>query len=210
MEYYRTEFSLVAEYYDRDEADSYITWGKGNLIAIGEFDEAAVIGKCKFAIIESERWLEATDQPMDILLDVHSSLDPYNELFSSAIGLFDERVTDIIGDTMNLNLLVIDRVEISQEYRKEGHGLDLVEKIIRLFHSDADLVAIKAYPLQGECDPGERVSKDWKDKMLLDSFPKNMDRATKKLKEHYTQIGFESLGSDGLMIRTAHLSDSSI
>jgi hypothetical protein len=89
------------------------------------------------------------------------------------------------------------------EFRGYNLGLAVMRRLIERFGAGAAVVAMKPFPLQGEYSRRDRD--EWRQRMQLDDFDKDLRRATAKLRRHYAKLGFKFMKGTPFMFRDAQI-----
>lgn len=141
--------------------------------------------------------------PMDALDAVTSATVPYIALYSfEEAGNLSPAVLKILGEDFASNdrILILDRIELLPKYRGHGVGLLCMRTLIRHLGIGCRLVAIKPFPLQFEPAPLAPDERGRYHEMKLAELPKSRVQATRKLKNHYSRLGFKAVRGTELMI----------
>ncbi len=135
------------------------------------------------------------------LLDLEDATEIYMTLLGEEEGNFSPAVLRILGEefAFNRNMLVIDRIELLPIYRGRGLGITCMNACLNHLSLGCRIATLKAYPLQFEGHA--RDSEDWNSGLHLSSLPKNQREATRRLRRHYGQLGFQTVPRTELMIR---------
>src|SRR5262249_5731882 len=117
-------------------------------------------------------------------------------------GEFKESVLKLFGyDIVNINLLILDRLEILPEYRGEGIGLACIYRCMQQYQHGCGLIALKPFPLQFEAI-GESDKQDpWWQKLALNAFGTDQKICTRKLESYYRRLGFIKIPRTEVMAR---------
>jgi GNAT superfamily N-acetyltransferase len=104
---------------------------------------------------------------------------------------FSENLQQLFNyEIFEQNVLIIDRLELLPEYRGENLGLTIMRRLIQRYSAGAGVVAIKPFPLQFEQSiPAENKS-GWHAEMQLSSFRETERASIRKLRNHYSKLGF--------------------
>ncbi|QEE24781.1 hypothetical protein CS053_09925 [Rhodanobacter glycinis] len=105
-----------------------------------------------------------------------------------------------IDEVYNQNLLIIDRVEILPRYRGHDYGLQAMHLMLGHLALGCRLAAIKPYPLQFEGDNPLGESRAWRHRLRLEKLPRNQASATRRLRQHYSRLGFALVKGTPLMV----------
>jgi len=182
------------------ESDDYILDITGDLY-VEEWDEEdncsdpIKIGTINCYFVNTEEF-SALDT-----LDAHSQeLATFMCLYDEDGNYSDRLLNQIYGCERGNNLFVVAKLEILPEYRGRKFGLFFLQKAIRAFANGCSVTAIHPSPLQF-CNSFVDV-KDEDEKIKIQ---KQFKKATNKLKEYYSRIGFETLEGTNLMILDLHL-----
>lgn len=139
----------------------------------------------------------------DTLLDINGDSAAFIGHVYVPLGWhFRKKLLKILNvETVTGGLLIVRRAEILPAFR--GHGLmaDILRDGIRFFGRNADLMALKAIPLQsGYGDRGN--DEDWIRQMALPEITDNYHVGMEKLIRYYGTLDFRIIpGSEDLMIK---------
>lgn len=177
--------------------DAFLGRYEGDLV---EVDTRAIAGKVRLFVVD----LEGADKngfDAPWTLDLDGGTEPYTALLSQEAGNFSPAVLKILGEefVMNSNMLIIDRLELLPAYRGRGLGLKCMDACIRHLSAGCRIAAIKPFPLQFE--PANRTADEWKDALAFKSLSRDKRASTKRLKQHYGQLGFAHVPRTTLMVR---------
>jgi GNAT superfamily N-acetyltransferase len=180
-----------------DSEYSYLGCYEGDLLNV---DTRALAGKVKLFVVD----LEGADKKgfgASGTLDLEAATEPYIALLSEEAGNFIPAVLKILGEefVLNSNMLIIDRLELLPAYRGRGLGLKCMAACIRHLSAGCRIAAIKPFPLQFE--PAGRTSDEWQDALAFKSLSRDKRASTKRLKQHYGQLGFKHVSRTDLMVR---------
>ena len=198
---YKITKSIGAEASVCDPSD-FIVQITAEIFVYSESDEGTYVGKCNFYFVDIEESSDLSDYDPKSLLDVETATSFFIDLFDDTNG-FSPEVEEILqGSPYERNMFIIDRVEIIQEYRGKGLAKVAIRDAITLFCGSANVVALKAYPLQMEArNPGREQNKH--DVLMgLDKFTCTDENAVRKLGLFYESLGFKFIGDEGLMIKS--------
>jgi len=102
-------------------------------------------------------------------------------------------------DITETDICIIERFEITEEYRRKGLGKKILQDIYIKFANSCGLFVVQTFPIQFEFNDGENIS-DWGNKMRLNTLDKDFEKSFYKLKAFYQKIGFNHIeGYDDLM-----------
>lgn len=169
----------------------------------GVEESELVIGKGKFFYADMDGAYVDGLSPFDVLDERAGTFDFVFPLFGeSDEGMsFKSDVTERFNLTGHTNnLFIIDRLEVLPEYRGENVAAILIDEAIRLFSADAEVIALKSFPLQDEHVYESKKRDSWYKAMKMDELPK-LEGYEEKLSSFYEKIGFASIGENGIMIR---------
>ena len=118
----------------------------------------------------------------------HSSLlDAFDKTSSSlAVGkaILDDtysnvnnQVVDLVGDSFNMNILLVNQLEIKEKYRAKGYGKYVLNSLNIYFKSTCAYVVLKSFPIGFE-----GITDD-----------KNYDKAQERLNSFYFRSGFKKI-----------------
>jgi hypothetical protein len=136
------------------------------------------------------------------LLDLRGETAAYLPLLhSTEPNMFSPAVCRILREDIvsSRNMLILDRLEILPEFRRQRLGFRYIRTALKRFGSGCRIAALKPFPLQFERtldDP----DLDWRARMNLDSLSRETRSATTKLEEYYRGEGFIPVRGTDLMI----------
>lgn len=176
----------------QDEPSRYIYEYAGDIVAHSEcdFDDGCqLVGKFECIYVNTDL---ALNEGFDFFeLFDHSSelMECYDYVFDMDEGGIKDDINTLFNDEIfGLNLLVISRLEILPDFRRNNLGLKVMDFVVNRFGVGASLVLIKPYPLQFE---SERLHHgDWYKELKFECLPSDQSFALCKLKDHYGKIGF--------------------
>lgn len=109
-------------------------------------------------------------------------------LFDFNKKYFKDKIIDLVGDTKNHNVLIIDDFGIYPKYRGKGLGKEVLQ-------GRCGLIVLKSLPKQLEFD---NDSKDANPMMQYDLLKQDEKKAQRKLNAFYKKCGFTKIStSDG-------------
>jgi len=180
-----------------DSEESFLGRYKGSLFDI---DTDTLAGRVRLFVIDLEG---ASNRGFDAswMLDVDGATEPYTALLGDEAGNFSTAVLKILGEEFvhSSNMLIIDRLELLPAYRGRGLGLKCMAACIRHLSVGCRIAAIKPFPLQFE--PAGRATDEWQDALAFKSLSRDKRASTKRLKQHYGQLGFKHVARTDLMVR---------
>ena len=174
---------------------------RGNIELMNDSDEEIdTIGKFKLYYVDVSRSINRGEDIFEVM-DAHSSsvAECFYPIFDKESQEFNENIMKLFSyDVLDINLLIIDRLEILPEYRGEKIGLKAMRQLIHRFSLGAGIVAIKPFPLQFESTSSH--DSEWVNKMQHYKFPINEKECLIKLKNYYAKLGFVALKNSKLMV----------
>ncbi len=130
-----------------------------------------------------------SNESIDDLFDLEGSfLEYYSLLYEE--GFIKDEISEQMGDILNNNLFLIQKVEVKSKYRGNKYGQAAVIRLIQQFAHGVGLVVLKPFPLQYENSRYESLSKASKFK----SFVKDEKQAFSKIRKYWEGIGFQKIG----------------
>ena len=101
----------------------------------------------------------------------------------------------LFGDDMmiNPNICIFERMMILPEYRGLGIGAKFVKDRFHFFSSTCGLIVMQPYPLQLEAVGPNGRTDEFEKRMGYETMEKNVQKATKSLKDYYKSIGYISV-----------------
>jgi hypothetical protein len=191
--------SLAEEF---GEPDDVIYPYYGSIFGVDDEDARTEIGKFRAQYLDIDRAVKEGEAIFDAL-DCHSSstAEYFDALFGNNAPDFSNAVEIISeGAIDGFNLLILDRVEILPEFRGKLAGLKVLRHMMVRFSAGAGLIALKAFPLQFECEPSAESEKAWRTKLDLTGFEHDEELSKDKLQSYYERLGFKKLPGSAFMI----------
>jgi hypothetical protein len=173
-----------------------------------DVDEFRLAGRARLFIVNPDAAEDDEEAPsLFELLDLRGETAAYLPLLhSTEPNMFSPAVRRILreGIVRSQNMLILDRLEILPEFRRQRLGLRYVRTAIRRFGLGCRIAALKPFPLQFERtldDP----DLEWRARMNLDLLPNETRSAHATLKEYYSREGFIPVkGTDLMILDLAH------
>lgn len=124
------------------------------------------------------------------LFDIEGSFPEYYHLLYKN-GFFKDKISKQMGDIVDNNLFIIQKIEINPKFRGKNYGLAAAIRIIQQFAHGVGLVVLKPFPLQFENGKHNIMSKKQKYK----SFSIEEKIAFSKIRMYWERIGFQRIGN---------------
>lgn len=197
---YAIDFSMFSLFSD-DNPNEYISTYMGKIIEIDhDTDKQTIVGKVCLKILLIGEALNKGVNVYDIF-----DTEEYPYRIGSRIYDFEEQdYNSIIERFYNqeifpLDLCIIQRFEIIEQYRGKGIGKIVLENIRKRFASSCGLFVAQTYPIQFELANSDFLLNE-KNKMKLGNLDKDYEKAFYKLKAFYQNSGFHHIkGYNDLM-----------
>lgn len=190
----RIEYKLSSSY--TDDPEDYIKEINGKVSILTDDYKQKTAARCRYFFIN----LEDSSYPPYYILDILGELEPFVDLYDNETSFFCEKLLkNFKHELWHSNLLIIDRLEILPKYRGRGLGKTMIEDAIKLFSNKADIVALKAFPLQLEVESNDMST--WQRLMKFDRLEQDSKKAIKQLRQFYKSLGFKQFESSMLMIK---------
>ncbi len=189
-----------------DDPLDYIYPIGGRILKIDEENEVLV---GKFRLLYTDVASAVNEGFTDVfeILDAHSgtAADYYGSTFASSGMDFSEDLRQLLDDDLfESNLLIFDRLELLPDSRGQNLGVAIMRRLIQRFSAGVGVVAIKPFPLQFESSIPAEDEDGWHEEMQLSSFQDPERDAVRKLKNHYSKLGFvEMKGTPHMFLSTA-------
>ncbi|HGN1344094.1 TPA: hypothetical protein ACKRMM_005935 [Pseudomonas aeruginosa] len=179
--------------------EKYLFEIQGDIYNHEEFDEDTLIGKIKYYILN----VEESDIHADDLLDIYSNTAAFIGNFYNKSGhTLKRKIKKLIGyEILNINILILDRIEILPKFRGKKLTSEIIEDGIRHFGKNISLLALKSFPLQFEYQNTYSEISLWQKDMQLDSLNKDEKNAFLHLNQYYKSLGFTKLNDDNIMVK---------
>ena len=114
--------------------------------------------------------MEAFDQS-------ESSLEVGTALLDDTFSEINAQVEELVGESFNTNILLVNRLEMKEKYRAKGYGKYVLNSLDIYFKSNCSYVALKSFPIGFE-----GITDD-----------KNYDKAQERLNAFYTRCGYKKI-----------------
>jgi GNAT superfamily N-acetyltransferase len=139
------------------------------------------------------------DDALNADFDFYGIFDNYSSTFDIGEVIFDFESGDYKkillehyeNTVSHLNLLILERIEILPDFRKNEIGKKFLKDFYNNFHQGCDLVVLKVFPIQLEFDSPLGRDEFWHKKMEYNNLEKDEELAKYKLLNFYTKMGFE-------------------
>jgi hypothetical protein len=168
-----------------------------------DVDEFHLAGRAKLFIVNPDAAEDDEEAPsLFELLDLRGETAAYLPLLhSTKPNMFSPAVRRILREDTgpSRNMLILDRLELLPEFRRQRLGLRYIRTAIKRFGSGCRIAALKPFPLQFEKaldDP----DLEWRARMNLDLLSRETRSAQTTLKEYYSREGFIPVRGTDLMI----------
>lgn len=185
------------------EPSSFVRDITGDVVELADGGEEPVAGKFGLYYIDAVGSMSEGISLEDVMDHSEVTSRYHALLFDLATGELKPSVLKALEyEVLELNVLILDRLELLPKYRGMGLGLKLLCELMRRFSPGAGLVAINPFPLQFERARSGTDEDPWARAMRLHEIPGRQPAATKKLREHYARLGFKRLGSTPYMVRS--------
>lgn len=89
----------------------------------------------------------------------------------------NDQLVELVGDSFNMNILLVNRFEIKEKYRAKGYGKYVLNSLDIYFKSTCAYVALKSFPIGFEG--------------ITDN--KNYDKAQERLNSFYSRCGYKKI-----------------
>ena len=162
-------------------------------------DDDVLAGKLRLIYLDMGAILETNIGLFD-LFDIRGETEPfYSALIDHDTKEFKSDLEEILGDyIIDLNLLIIDRIEILPEFRGNNIGLECLRRCLQQYAHGCGGVALKCFPLQFE--GAELDDPAWRRKMQLGKLSKDPKQSLAKLKKYYAALGFKIIPGTDFMV----------
>lgn len=152
--------------YVDDEWENWCTCINGDILYIDDAGDQHLAGQMRLFYLDIESALDSRSS-LHTLFDIHGETEPFFSLIDPATYLFEEKVVDLVDPELiiNLNLLIVSRLELLPPFRGKGVGLSCLSRSVEQYRHGA-LVALKCFPLQFESI--ENRQNDWRKEMKFE------------------------------------------
>ncbi len=106
-----------------------------------------------------------------------SSLEVGKAILDDTYSNVNDQLIELVGDSFNMNILLVNRLEIKEKYRAKGYGKYVLNSLDIYFKSTCAYLALKSFPIGFE-----GITND-----------KNYDKAQERLNSFYFRCGYKKL-----------------
>ncbi|MFK8009935.1 MAG: hypothetical protein AB8H03_26515 [Saprospiraceae bacterium] len=191
---YFIDFNLFFPINDNSPSD-FISTYVGSILQINPEDENEIqIGKIILKFIHIG---EALNQQKNI----HEIFDSEEYVVRIGKRVFDFDENDFNEDIQNyynftfnnLDLCIIQRIEIIDEFRRKEIGKMVLKNICLKFASSCGLFVVQTFPIQFESQKYSIPNNIWDEQMSLKTLDKDFEKSFYKLKAFYQKNGFNHI-----------------
>lgn len=175
----------------------------GSLFAINQHNEEQRAGKVKYYFIDASSALDAGYSLAELFNMIPSLAQFLDGLYERHGLFFKKKIQNLLGgEPWNPNLFIIDRIEILPEFRGKGFFLKMINDGVQHFACGAELMALRAFPLQFEVNAeGQEINK-WVAGMNLKELCQEEKIAFHRLAKYYQKFGFVRVTDSGIMVKS--------
>lgn len=198
---YFIDFNLFFPINDNSPSD-FISTYVGSILQINPEDENEIqIGKIVLKFIHIGEALNQQNNIHEIFDSEEYVVRIGNRIFDFDENDFNEDIQDYYNFTFNnLDLCIIQRIEILEEFRSKKIGKMVLKNVCLKFASSCGLFVVQTFPIQFESQKYSIPNKKWDDQMNLNILDKDFEKSFYKLKAFYQNMGFDHIdGYDNLM-----------
>lgn len=106
-----------------------------------------------------------------------SSFEVGTAILNDGYKEINDKIVELVGDTFSSNVLVVQRLEMKEEYRGKGYGKYVLDSLDVYFKSMCGYVALKSFPVGFEGITDDR----------------NYDKAQERLNSFYSRCGYKKI-----------------
>lgn len=181
---FETERDLV-----RSDENEYVVELDGTIVHAEEGEPETEAGKISAFLLQAGRAFN-DDESMFDAFDNHSV-----QLAEVAALVFDpdeEGIRESLRDGTDSDVLFLASVTILPEHRGRRLGQLAVQRTIDMFGKGCGIAVLRPFPMQ----QNRSMSKERRTKLALDGFDRNAKRATKRLADYWSELGFRAIGGE--------------
>ncbi|MFP3940907.1 MAG: hypothetical protein ACLF0P_11420, partial [Thermoanaerobaculia bacterium] len=160
-----------------DEPADFLYEYTGDVVLVDDYDREMVVGRHRAYYVDLEAAYSAGFTSRHEIFDTEGATEEYySALFEPGVPGFRIEVERLFGcEIVDLNVLILDRLELLPEVRGRGLGLAIMRRRIERFGAGCGIVGIKPFPLQ--CEPRDLDSPDrgWRAKLGLTAFASEIE-----------------------------------
>lgn len=190
------------EMLEAEEPTDYAYEVTGKVIGLDGSDRRSIAGKFRLYYMDLAAAYSDHESVFDVFDGRAETLDYFYEIFETTDSTIwpSPKLEALLGGGLYLgNVLILDRLEILPQFRGHNLGLIVMRRLIERFRQGAEIVAIKPFPLQLECEP--RDVDRWRNRLRLNELGRNNSQATAKLRRYYRKLGFKHMRGTPFMFR---------
>ncbi|MFK7775872.1 MAG: hypothetical protein AB8F94_27360 [Saprospiraceae bacterium] len=198
---YFIDFNLFFPINDNSSSD-FISTYVGSILQINPEDENEIqTGKIVLKFIHIGEALNQQKNIHEIFDSEEYVVRIGNRIFDFDENDFNEDIQDYYNFTFNnLDLCIIQRIEILEEFRSKKIGEMVLKNVCLKFASSCGIFVVQTFPIQFESQKYSIPNTKWENQMNLKTLDKDFEKSFYKLKAFYKSIGFNHIeGYDDLM-----------
>ena len=181
----------------------YLTEIEGDIFANDADGIEYLAGKVKYVFINADEAIDDGFSPEE-LLDLQSNTAHFmGNIYNKKGYCFRRKILNLYNHAIfSSNLLILDRIELLPAYRGRNWFTEILDDGIRHFGFRADLIALKAFPLQFEANSQSENIIEWRNKMAIKLLSQDEKKSFRRLESYYKKFGFIKVSNYGIMVRT--------
>ncbi|MGL4757328.1 MAG: hypothetical protein ACRCXB_33665 [Aeromonadaceae bacterium] len=184
------------------EEMKYLTEIEGDIHSCDDGGNEYFTGKVKYYIIDADEAMEEGGSPESVLDLLSNTAHFMGDIYDRNGCFFKRKIRNLFDtETFSSNFLILDRVEILPLFRGKCFFSTILDDGIRHFGKNAELVALKAFPLQFEAAYKDEATIKWHEKMEISKLTLQEKTAFKKLERYYKKFGFVKVSDTGTMVK---------
>ena len=185
--------SKISSWAEEDESTSLITINSDLKIFKEELPDGKIkyqkIGTALSYYFDVANTINSKESVFD-LFDIEGSFPEYYHLLYKN-GFFKDKISKQMGDIVDNNLFLIQKIEINPKFRGNNYGLAAAIRIMQQFAHGVGLVVLKPFPLQFENGKHDILS----EKQKYKSFSNEEKVAFSKITKYWEKIGFQRISN---------------
>lgn len=185
-----------------NDESRWITKITGDIIASDDDGEERLAGRVKYYRIHANDAMDNGYRPEDILDLTSNTAHFLGTIFDNGGCYFRRKIQNLFDtEIFNSDLFLVDRIEILPPFRGKNVFLQVINDGIRCVGGQAELIALKAFPLQFEVPSEDEEHLRWQEKMAYDLLCQDQKKALRQLRRYYQKMGFIKISDTGVIVK---------
>lgn len=192
------------ETFELANPERYVTLREYDIILEGGSGGLTRVGELSLVTVDLDRW--SREGGVCAVFELFDVLDAATFEIAEALFTNSGRLRRrVIANPISINVVLLDRLRVSDEYRNKGIGSSVVRRVLEEFGEGATLIALLAWPIDAQEEVLERHTgsnhTDSTDAPLQE-YKYNTPafrQAAQRVRAFYEKHGFRTVGGNRVM-----------